>query len=330
MSTPVVRAENLRFSESGVDEVSKKFINILKNVVSFYQLYAEHDMGDAPKAQHVLDRWILARLNETLKRETEAMERYELSDAARVLQALVTDLSTWYVRRSRDRMKSEGADRTQALATLRTVLVELSKMIAPFMPFLAEHVYLATTKGDDGRSVHLEMWPEVQAVDEDVLLKMGEVRAIVSRAMEMREQSGKAVKQALGGMTITVPSGSIDEAYIAVILDEVNVKKADVKKGELAVELDLTLTPELIREGMAREVVRRVNGLRKEAGLTIQDRIDLRIFSDDAEVRTMYDERSDEIREATLSGSIAFTDESGALPHGTSFRVAEHDVWVGF
>ena len=109
-----------------------------------------------------------------------------------------------------------------------------------------------------------------------------------------------------------------------------NVKKADVKKGELAVELDLTLTPELIREGMAREVVRRVNGLRKEAGLTIQDRIDLRIFSDDAEVRTMYDERSDEIREATLSGSIAFTDESGALPHGTSFRVAEHDVWVGF
>ena len=117
-------------------------------------------------------------------------------------------------------MKSEGADRTQALATLRTVLVELSKMIAPFMPFLAEHVYLATTKGDDGRSVHLEMWPEVQAVDEDVLLKMGEVRAIVSRAMEMREQSGKAVKQALGGMTITVPSGSIDEAYIAVILDE--------------------------------------------------------------------------------------------------------------
>lgn len=330
MANPIVNGENLNFSEAGVDEVSKKFINIVKNVTSFYKLYAEHDDGRVPSNTHVLDAWITARLSQTLATETEALERYDLADAARTLQNFVTDLSTWYLRRSRDRMKTAGEDRAEALATLRSVLVTFSQMTAPFMPFLAEMTYRDVSGASEGDSVHLSSWPTMPVADVTVLVKMGEVRAIVSRVMEMREQAGKAVKQALGGMTITVPLGEIDEAYVAVILDEVNVKKAEVKKGELAVELDLTMTPELVREGMAREVIRRVNGLRKEVGLTIQDRIDLRLYSEDAEVRAMFDERGEEIREATLSGSIAFTDESSVLPHGTSFRVAEHDVWVGF
>ncbi|MBI1908392.1 isoleucine--tRNA ligase [Candidatus Uhrbacteria bacterium] len=337
MSTPVVNGENLNFSEAGVDEVSKKFITILRNVHAFYELYREHDDWSAPGGKaHVLDRWIMARLNETLARETASLEAYDLSDAARSLQAFVTDLSTWYVRRSRDRMKTEGPDRAEALATLRTVLVEFSKMLAPFMPFLAESIFLSLTdrqplaKLPPGNSVHLMAWPKAEAVDEDALTKMGEARAIVSRAMEIREQSGRAVKQALGGMTITVPSGAIGDEELAVILDEVNVKQATVEKGDLAVELDLTLTPELIREGMTREVIRRVNGMRKEAGLTISDRIDLRIWSESPEVRTMYDEHGEEIKASTLAQSIAFVDESTALPHCATFRVAEHDVTVSF
>lgn len=330
MSTPIVNGENLNFSEAGVDEVSKKFINILRNVHSFYDLYAEHDDGRTVTSEHVLDRWIMARLNETLVRETAALEAYNLSDAARSLQSFVTDLSTWYVRRSRDRMKAEGSDRAEALATLRTVLVEFSKMLAPFMPFLAESIYHGVVNAPEGDSVHLQLWPVASAADQDVLVKMGEVRAVVSRAMEIREEAGRAVKQALGGMTITVPSGAMADEYVAVALEEVNVKKATVAKGELKVELDLTLTPELIREGMAREVTRRVNGLRKEAGLTINDRIDLRIWSESDEVRKMYDEHGEDIKISTLSGSIAFADESAALPHGTSFRVAEQDILISF
>lgn len=330
MANPIVNGENMNFNEAGVDEVSKKFINIAKNVVSFYKLYAEHDDGRTPSNTHVLDAWITARLSQTFTTETEALERYDLADASRSLQSFVTDLSTWYLRRSRDRMKAEGDDRAEALATLRSVLTTFAKMTAPFMPFLAEMIYRDVANPAEGDSVHLQSWPTMDAHDDAVLAKMGEARAIVSRAMETREQAGKAVKQALGNMTITVPSGAIDDAYVAVILDEVNVKKAEVKKGELAVELDLTLTPELIAEGMAREVIRRVNGLRKEVGLTIQDRIDLRVFSVDADVRTMFDAHANEIQEATLSSSIAFADESSALPHGTSFRVAEHEVWIGF
>lgn len=333
MSTPVVRAENLRFSEAGVDEVSKKFITILRNVMSFYKLYAEHDTGRKPSGKPVLDAWILTRLNETLQQETEAMESYELAEAARVLQSFVTDLSTWYVRRSRDRMKAEGEDRAEALATLRTVLETFSKMLAPFMPFLAEMIYQDLQGGFSGlagrESVHLEMWPKAGKVNAETLEQMGEVRAIVSRIMEARDEAGKPVKQVLGKVQITTPSGEIDEKHLAVILDEVNIKEATVVQGaELAVVVDLTLTPELVREGMARELTRRVNGLRKDAGLTIADRIALKIWSESPEVMKMVDEHSEDLKADTLSASLEWV--QGEAQHTLSFRVAEQDIWIGF
>ncbi len=331
MSTPVVRAENIRFTESEVDEVSKKFINILRNVVSFYKLYAEHDDGRVPNEAHVLDAWIIARLNETLAEQTKSLEAYELSDAARVLQSFVTDLSTWYVRRSRDRMKTAGEDRAEALATLRSVLDVFSKMMAPFLPFLAEIVYQDVGKREAGMSVHLESWPagEVNKKAAGVLERMGEVRAIVSRIMDARDQAGRAVKQALGSVMITTSSGKIDKAHLAVILDEVNIKEATVKKGELGVEVDFNLTPELIREGMARELTRRVNGLRKDAGLTIADRIELKVWSKSPEVETMLDEHSEDLAEDTLATKIEFGKGEG-VEHELEFRVAEHDIWIGF
>lgn len=329
MSTPVVKAENLRFTESGVDEVNKKFITILRNVLSFYELYKEHDAFEAPVARHVLDRWILSRLSQTLSEETAALEAYELSDATRVLQSFVTDLSTWYLRRSRDRMKTAGDDRVQALATLRTVLETLAKMIAPFMPFLAEHVYLAVTTGANDRSVHLEFWPEVTPVDEEVLMSMGEARAIVSRIMDVRDSAGRAVKQALGSVTIATPKGEIHDDILAVILDEVNVKRATVVRADaLAVDVDTTLTPELVREGMARELTRRVNGRRKDAGLTIADGIALYVDGDE-DVRKMFDEHEGAIGSDTLSRVVTF----GPMPQDIqreTFRAAEREISVGF
>ena len=333
MSSPVVRAENLRFSESGVADVSKQLVNILRNVVSFYELYKEHDAGGEPVAEHVLDRWMLSRLHQTLQEQTQAMEQYDLQTAARVLQPLVTDLSTWYVRRTRDRMKQEGAGRIQALATLRYTLDVLAHMLAPFMPFLAEHVYQAmggSFEGKEGRvSVHLSNWPESGMADMDVIEQMGEARAIVSRVLDAREAAGRAVKQALGSMVVTVPSGSIDEQVMQVILDEVNVKTMEVKKGDLSVELDTTLTPELVREGLVREVVRKVNQMRKEAGLTIEDRIELSVFSQNDEVKTMFDEHAQALQEGTLSSSVIFEKPEGKEQTDT-FRASEIDIEVGF
>ncbi len=333
MSTPVVHAGDIRFAESGVDEVGKKFITILRNCLSFYKLYAEHDDGREPNEKHVLDAWILARLHQTLETETQTLEAYELADSARVLQSFVTDLSTWYVRRSRDRMKTAGEDRAEALATLRTVLGTFSKMLAPFMPFLAEVVYQEINKkpwDGKGESVHLASWPEAAKVNKKSLEAMGEVRAIVSRIMEVRDQAGKAVKQVLGHVTIVTPSGKLSKALLAVILDEVNVKQATVEKGsELTVELDLTLTPELVREGMARELTRRVNGLRKDAGLTIADRIVLKVWSKSDEVQTMFKEHAKDIAADTLASKIDFAPGIDTTKQ-LEFRVAEQDIWIGF
>jgi isoleucyl-tRNA synthetase len=333
MSSPVVRAENLRFNEKEVADVGKKFINIMRNVSSFYGLYKEHDDGRAPLGAHVLDAWILARLNETLKIETEAMEEYDLQTAARVLQGFVTDFSTWYIRRSRDRMKEEGEDRLEALATMRHTLETFSKMLAPFMPHLSEIIYQDIEGGflgsDERNSVHLEYWPEAGETDQEIIDQMGEARAIVSRALDIREEAGRAVKQALASITIKTPAGKMDEELLQVILDEVNIKTGTVEKGELAVEIDLELTPELLREGMTRDVIRRVNGLRKEADLTIKDRIDLKVWSQDEDVAKMFEEYRETLISGTLASSITF-EKDDAAKNSIEFRAAEKDIWIGF
>jgi isoleucyl-tRNA synthetase len=334
MSTPVVSAENVRFTESAVDEVAKKCIGIMRNVLSFYELYKEHDDLRLPKGEHVLDAWILARLQETLSEETSALEAYEIDRGARTLQSFVTDLSTWYLRRSRERMKDVGEDRCEAIATLRTVLDTFAKMLAPFMPFLAEEIYQAVRGGytatSERLSVHLEDWPLLTPPSSHphVLPSMAEIRRLVSRILEARDHAGIPVKQMLSQVTLTTPSGEISPAYVAVLLDEVNVARAIVEKGELAVDLDCTLTPELIRAGLAREVTRRVNGLRKEANLTIADRIVLHIWSADQEVVTMLAEHGDALRSDTLSESLVF--EKVDVVHSLTFRAAECDIWVGF
>ncbi|MBI4256514.1 isoleucine--tRNA ligase [Candidatus Uhrbacteria bacterium] len=325
MSSPVVQAENLRFSEKDVAEVSRKFVNILLNVVSFYQLYKEEKHGAEPST-HVLDRWIMARLNESLREETQAMEVYDLQGAARVLQAFVTDLSTWYVRRSRERMKVEGHDREQALSTLRAVLETLAKMCAPFTPFLAEMVF-----HDVGHetSVHLEDWPIADAslIDEKVLEEMGRTRSIVSKALERRSDAGINVRQVLAGMTVTVPNGEFASEYQELVKDEVNVKTIEVQKGEYLVELDLALTPALVREGTVREIIRRVNDLRKQSGLTIEDRIEL-FVTGSKEVLLAVQEHEAALLQGTLAKSVR---TSGDMPTNSSeFKANEFQITVGF
>jgi isoleucyl-tRNA synthetase len=350
MSSQVVHAENLRFSEKEVDEVSKKFITIFRNILSFYSLYKDVDNRSLhmhrdgiykdgelvkPRAEFaVLDRWILSRLFETLHAQTEAMDNYDLQEGARVLQAFVTDFSTWYLRRSRDRMKVAGEDRDEALVTMRFTMTTFSKMMAPFMPFLAELGYQMVhddfSGEEDHLSVHLETWPDQGAVEQAVLEEMGEARAIVSRALDIREETGIPVKQALGSMTVTIPDGTLGEEYRAVICEEVNVKQMVVEPGDLGVQLDTTITPELRREGMARDLVRHVNQLRKESGLTIADRITLFIASGSEEVKMMFNEHQASLAEATLASSISFGIVSQDLEHRATFKTAEQELTIGF
>ncbi len=275
-----------------------------------------------------MDRWILARLHQLTKDTTERLKKYIITETVRELGEFITDLSTWYVRRSRDRFKGTNEqDKQAAIATLHECLLTLAKLIAPFAPFLADSVYQDI--GGKNESVHLEDWPVVDEalIDPDVLTDMERTREAVSRALERRAQAGVNVRQALSRMTLTVSTGEFDVAYIELIKDEVNVKEVVVQKGDHAVELDLVLTPELIREGMAREIIRRVNAMRKQVGLTIEDRIELYV-SGNQEVMQTLKEHKVSLLHGTLANSVRTI---GDIPENhDQFQLSEVDVTIGF
>lgn len=270
MASPAVHAEDLNFSEKTVGEVQSKVMGRLRNCVAFYDMY--HSNEDVSShSSHVLDKWIVSRLNETITIMSEALDLYLIDKAARPIFDFVDDLSTWYVRRSRDRFKAEGEDKSRALQTTRFILREFAKVSAPFIPFVAEEVYQAVKDERDPESVHLCDWPQVSHIEEKVLHQMELVRHMVTLGLDARQKSGVKVRQPLPSFTITE---KLDEEYLEILKDELNVKEVFVGK-EIA--LDETISPELHMEGQYRELLRAVQGARKDADLSPQDLVTLTI-----------------------------------------------------
>jgi len=224
LSSPVIRGEDLRFQERGVDEVAKKLLMRLDNVRSFYDLYAPSKVAKEKVAgSHVLDRWILSRLAETVELSTKGFNIYELDAAARPVGDFIDDLSTWYVRRSRDRFKSEGEDKQNALATLRHTLKTIAQVMAPIMPFFAEDLYRRMRSDTDPVSVHLTDWPAAQEINAKLVADMARARAVSSLGLQAREKAGIKIRQPL--QTLTAKALPDDAALRAIIADEVNVKE---------------------------------------------------------------------------------------------------------
>ncbi|HEY4517176.1 MAG TPA: isoleucine--tRNA ligase [Candidatus Paceibacterota bacterium] len=272
LASPVMQAENLNFSERGITEW-KSVLTRLENVLSFYQLYradVAHESlpagrQGAPASEHVLDRWIVARLNQVHGEITESMNVYNLTAATRPLARFVDDLSTWYLRRSRERIKDGDAS---ALGTTLFVLRETSKLIAPFAPFMAEHLWQELKTENDEESVHLAEWSEVRDVDETVIVQMRAAREIVSKALEARDSAKIKVRQPLTSLTIP-DTAQLSDEYRAIIADEVNVKNILAGKD---IALDTNITDELREEGTLRDIIRDIQAFRKESGLQPKDR----------------------------------------------------------
>lgn len=263
LASPAMHAEDLNFSEKGVGEVASKLIGRLTNVLSFYELYQKASPAALRGAStNVLDRWIVARLNQAIADVTTGMESYELDRAARPLVSFVEDLSTWYVRRSRDRFKEEGEDAAVALETTRSVLETFSKIAAPFIPFTAEYVFQRVKGTSAPESVHLCAWPEGGSVDTALVAEMIEARQAASVALEARQKANIKVRQPLARVSITQ---NLSAALKAIVADEVNVK--EVIAGAKEFLLDTEITEELKKEGELRDLVREVQDLRKQAGL---------------------------------------------------------------
>jgi len=290
LSSPAVHAEDLKFSDKGVDEVLKKVIMRLQNVYSFFEMYGGFDLEiNENESKNILDRWIRARLVETATQITRTTDSHELDRATRPIGDLVDDISTWFLRRSRDRFKSEDMnERNSAMQTTKTVILELSKLLAPSMPFLAEDLYLKITGGMEKESVHLEDWPDYLvrelSIDEtNIIETMTETRKIVSLGLEARVKAGIKVRQPLAKLKTKSEKLKNNSEYFDLIKDEVNVKEVVYGGGIIGeVELDTKITPELKEEGVMRDIVRTIQELRKNKKLNPGDTVDLAVETDEA------------------------------------------------
>ncbi len=335
LSSPVMFAENLNFSEEGVKEILRKDIMILWNVYKFYEMFALIPDQASPQPspsqeresleavpENILDKWILARLAELERETTASMNNYDLPRATRPIENFIDDLSTWYLRRSRERFKtvetqnsvSLPADKQAALATLKYVLTDLARAMAPFTPFIAETLWQKVTGNnfqDENKSVHLENWPEAEIEEneeeKEILEKMRLTRKIVELSLAKRDEAGIKVRQPLQKLKIKNLKLRIEEEYLNLIEDEVNVKEVDFIKGDNdipVVEIDTNITDELKVEGVKRDLVRFINALRKDAGMTIRDRVEVFWQSESELVKKVFAQFGEEIMRDTLSDKI--------------------------
>ena len=384
-----------RFSEKAVQEVQSKFLATLQNVYAFFAMYAQIDGFDP--AQHpldrveltLMDRWILSRLNSLIAKVDEGLSAYSITEPATAIQDFVDDVSNWYVRRCRPRFWGKGmaGDKEAAFATLYHVLVTLSKLCAPFIPFLSEEIYqnlVVNNVPGAPESVHLCDYPaaDLRYVDADMERQMADLRAVVTLGLSCRNAAAMKVRQPAAALYVKGAEFSAD--YQALCRDELNVKQliftddarafttyllkpqmrtvgpkygkllgairqallemdgndvvdtfargesihfsvndtevtlesADVltepmqkpgfvvqQPGSVTVVLDTNLTPALIEEGYAREVVSKIQTMRKDADFEVTDRIDVRYTCDD-ELHAAIERNAAMISQGTLALSM--------------------------
>ena len=395
--------ESRRFSQDLVNEVVRRFLLTLWNVYSFFVTYASVDQfhpDQVPKdwkPASELDRWVLSELNNLVFQVERQLEAYNPTDAGRRIQEFVDLLSNWYVRRSRRRFWKSGndEDKISAYATLHTCLTTLSKLLAPFMPFVAEEMYQNLVRSvDEGapESVHLASFPQgsPELVDQPLMESTRLAMRVSSMGRGARSRAGIKVRQPLSKVLVR-PRVPDEEEYLlqvrSQILDELNIKELAVLadsvpqttsadeidrlyeraleaagvsvdanaapaqppaadrstaqveatvqvgpywvslEGGYMVAVDNTITPDLAEEGLARELVHRIQNLRRAARFEITDRITT-FFQGPAPVREVIQKFGDYIREETLSEELV-EQEPGDGAHAETQKLEGMNVVLG-
>jgi isoleucyl-tRNA synthetase len=325
-----------RFDPSGVQDVVRRFLLILWNSYAFFTNYARLDGFEPggepmPLAERaLLDRWLLAELAALTKDVEGALDAYDPNASARRLEAFVLDLSTWYVRRSRRRFWKPGtdADKRSAYQTLYQVLVSLTQLLAPFMPFVSETIYqnLAAGKGGQSESVHLSDWPVPAAEwrDDELRQQMSVVRRLVAAGLAARNAAGIKVRQPL--LAVTISEKRLNPELETILLEELNIKAARYQGEGGGLTLDTEISPELKLEGLARDLVRKIQELRKQSGFAVEDRIRL-FYEGDGILAEALEHWRDYIATETLAVAVA----RGEAPDGAStetLQIEGHDLKV--
>lgn len=272
MSSPAMRGENLNFKEKEVADIKRKVFNIWWNVFKFFKLFADQnvDVTQTPaKAEHVMDKWLLSRMQQLNQTVTESMKNYDLVTASRSLMEFMDELSTWYLRLSRNRLRAE--DNTNASHVFGYSLYTLAQLVAPFAPFFTEVMHHNLV--DSKTSVHHTDWPQLETELRHPKLekKMSVVKAVVSQARALRKEKQVRLRQPLVGLSVKASGGKPRQNLLDVVAKELNVKQVEWRQvkgvAEPEVDYDFELTPKLKAEGEARDLMRDIQKLRKKANL---------------------------------------------------------------
>ncbi|KKQ97756.1 MAG: Isoleucyl-tRNA synthetase [Candidatus Woesebacteria bacterium GW2011_GWA1_39_12] len=285
-------SDNLLFGYKIADETRRKFHLTLWNIYNFFVTYANLDdwhpvAGQPIILRNLLDVWVTSRLQETLLGVTKSLEDYDARSASQFIEDFVQDMSLWYIRRSRNRVglsAPDATDKKDFYIVCHFVLVNLTKILAPFTPFLADIIFTNLVKLGT-ISVHLIDWPDAKFVKnlqgllgekkevKKLMKYMHLVRSVVEKGHSARKEARLPVRQPLASITIYFDE-RCDARMLKLIEDELNVKEVIWKKGkELKIKLDTKITPELEEEAKTRELIRKIQGTRKEMGITLTQKV---------------------------------------------------------
>ncbi|MDO8582705.1 MAG: isoleucine--tRNA ligase [bacterium] len=320
-SSAIVK-EAQKFNERDFGKGARAFISLIYNSFVFLETYGGGLLTThSPlSTSHVLDRWVISRLHETAQDVAACLDVYEVAEATQALESFADDLSRWYLRRSRKR--------AEALPVLRYVLLETSKLVAPFMPFFAEALYKSL--GGEKESVHMEDWfaPHGVVVGEELALAMAEVRRVASLALASRAEEKLKVRQPLASLTVKSLALQGKAELLSILADEVNVKEIIFnEKLEKEIALDTVITPELEREGIYRDLVRMAQGLRQSAGCAPHDAVTLHIEAGDNAHAALEELRAEFVKDVNAK-EVLFTRTDEFTAEAIE-KIAGASVWMG-
>ncbi len=331
--------------------VARRKLLLLWNVYLFFVNYAIIDKfkpsHKLPAISHRLDKWILSSLNTLILEATNRLEKYDLAEVMRLLEKFLDDLSTWYVRRSRRRFwKAENKeDKRQAYETLYEVLTKYIRLLAPILPFVTEEIYQNLVTGvmkGVPESVHLCSWPKAneKVIDKKLNEKMQLVRDVVALGLSLRVENKIKVKQPLEKLEVKTKKLKVkeDQDLLDLIKDELNVKEVSIvekigkdlktkEEKDLEVGLDIKITPELKQEGIARELIRHIQNMRKRAEYSVNDQITSYFQTDDEEILEMISNFGDYIKQETIS--LELEKEKEKVDVEKEVEINGLRVWLG-
>ncbi len=283
MSSPVMKAENLNFSEQEVADLRRRVFLIWWNMISFYKMFAdqEHDITTLPtEPEHILDQWLVSRINSLRQKVTTHLKEYDVVKTSRSLIEFVNDFSTWYLRLSRERIKQD--ENQEVSRVFGAGLHSLAQLFAPLCPFFSELSYHNLV--DENSSIHLTDWPEIkqEEINEKLESEMAKVTEIVELGRGIRRDKGLKLRHPLASAVIKTNTPlSYQDELSELIKHELNIKEVywevEADQSELKLEYDFDITPDLKQEAEVRDLIREIQNLRRKAKLDVEAEVVLQL-----------------------------------------------------